>query len=326
MRLIIEPTRKKVSSLCSEYIVERIAKWCEDHNSGQTSAEMFGLCISGRGVVMSRVLDDLVSAFNSGAFSFRKVAVFATDEFVDFDRNHPASQHHYLYHRLFKHVDILRENVFVLNGNCGLTQEELDNECKIFEDAIISVGGIELAVMESEGDGSIGRNNPGSSLVSRTRQKTVNYDTAVEIAEEQFDGDIDKVPKVSLTIGLGTLFEANELVMLFSGIRKAQALAQCTEHEINHMWPCSFIQRHRCSLIFCDEPATSELRVKTVRYFKGIQKIACLESINSVAHLSFKPSTQRLRSKSTAPFESETYITNLRKSSTELPEPGGKSG
>lgn len=299
MRLIIQPKRNEVSRFCSEYVVERITKWCEDNdNEDDPNSRTFGLCVSGRDVVMSKLLDDLVAAYRAGSISFKKVAVFATDEFVNLEQSHTASQHYYLYHRLFKHVDILRENVHLLNGNCGMSPKDWENECRLFEDAIESVGGLELVVIEPGVDGSIGRNSPGSSLVASTRKKMLNYDTSVQVAEEQFDGDLDQVPKISLTIGLGTLSKAKEVLLLFSGIRKARALAHCTENPINHMWPCSFVQKHQCSMIVCDEPATSELRMKTVTYFKGLQKTAALQSLDSKAHLTAEPSLHRLRRES----------------------------
>jgi len=281
MRLVIEPNRRDVGEFATQYVVRKILSW-QSHQGN--SKAVFGLCVSGRGHVMSKLLDGLVQEHKKGVLSFHNVAVFATDEFIGLDRAHPASQHYYFYHRLFKHTDILRENVHLLDGNCGNTPESWREECDKYERAIVSVGGLDLVVTETGYDGSIGRNFPGSSLNGRTRAKALNYDTAVDVAEEQFDGEIDLVPKFAFTIGLGTLFEAQELVVLFSGIRKAHALENCTERDINHMWPCSFVQKHPCCLIICDESATNELRVRTVSYFKGLQRAAALTVLDSPAN------------------------------------------
>ena len=282
MRLVIEPNRRELGQFTTQYVAQSIRKWRALHD--KEDGCMFGLCVSGRGHVMSKLLDGLVDEHKKGGLGFANVAVFATDEFIGLDRGHPASQHYYLYHKLFKHVDILPQNVHVLDGNCGKTPESWQAECIRYEQAIESIGGLNLVVAEPGYDGSIGRNFPGSSLNARTRSKALNYDTAVDVAEEQFEGDIDLVPKFAFTIGLGTLLEAKELVILFSGIRKAHAMENCTEQPINHMWPCSFVQKHPCCLVICDESATNELRVKTVAYFKGIQKTAKLNTLDSLAN------------------------------------------
>jgi len=121
-------------------------------------------------------------------------------------------------------------------------------------------------------DGHIAFNEPGSSLVSRTRVKTLAYDTILANSRF-FDGDITKVPKLALTVGVGTIMDAREVVVLITGAPKALALAKCIEEGVSHMWTVSCIQLHQKSMVVCDEDATLELRVKTVRYFKSIQEV-----------------------------------------------------
>mmetsp|Transcript_9446 Transcript_9446/g.15444 ORF Transcript_9446/g.15444 Transcript_9446/m.15444 type:complete len:299 (-) Transcript_9446:49-945(-) len=294
MRLVIEEDASQVGSFSSEYVVERVTKWCEDH--AETSEALFGLCLSGRGRVMSHLLDALVEAYKQGDFSFKQVAVFATDEFVGLPETHPATQHAYLWHKLFKHVDIKRENVYVLDG----MKEDLVAECAAYEQAIERVGGIQLVVMESGNAGEVGRNESGSSLYAGTRLKTLSYDTLHDIAESQFDGDMSKVPKVTMTIGLKNLMKATEILLLFSGIRKSHALESCVETSINHMWPVSIFQKHNCCMIVCDEPATMELRVATVKYFTGLQQTAKLGDIEAEAHLTHNPSKRRIQKKASS--------------------------
>ncbi|CAK9014464.1 Glucosamine-6-phosphate isomerase 2 (Glucosamine-6-phosphate deaminase 2) (GNPDA 2) (GlcN6P deaminase 2) [Durusdinium trenchii] len=217
---------------------------------------------------MSEVLKLLVASHSAGRLSFERVAVFGTDEFVGLGMTHAASQHSYFWHHLFKHVDVRSDNVHVLDGNAV----DLAKECAAYEDAILKAGGLKLVVAESGRGGEIGRNGPGSSLVARTRERLLDFESSVHIAEEQFDGQLEQVPKTCLTVGIGTVLQADEVVVVFSGIHTAQALENCVENPINHMWPVSMIQTKKRTLVICDEAATMELRVKTVKYFKGLQR------------------------------------------------------
>ena len=128
----------------------------------------------------------------------------------------------------------------------------------------ISLGGIGP-------DGHIAFNEPGSSLASRTRLKTLTYDTLIANSRF-FDGDINKVPKTALTVGVGTVMDAREVIILVSGHNKARALKEAVENGVNHFWTVSCLQLHPHGVIVCDEDATEEMKVGTVRYFKDIEK------------------------------------------------------
>ncbi|XP_012495342.1 PREDICTED: glucosamine-6-phosphate isomerase 2 [Propithecus coquereli] len=117
-------------------------------------------------------------------------------------------------------------------------------------------------------DGHIAFNEPGSSLVSRTRLKTLAMDTILANAK-YFDGDLAKVPTMALTVGVGTVMDAREVMILITGAHKAFALYKAIEEGVNHMWTVSAFQQHPRTIFVCDEDATLELRVKTVKYFKG---------------------------------------------------------
>merc|ERR1712242_654919 len=133
-------------------------------------------------------------------------------------------------------------------------------------------GGIKLFLGGIGPDGHIASNEPGSSLSSRTRVKTLNYDTIVANARF-FDGDIEKVPKRSLTVGVGTVMDSREVLIIATGINKSLALHQCIEQGVNHMWAVSAIQTHPAAMVVADEDATAELKVKTVKYFKEIRSM-----------------------------------------------------
>jgi glucosamine-6-phosphate deaminase len=209
----------------------------------------------------------LVSMYKEGKISFEHVVTFNMDEYCNLPEDHSESYHSFMWNQLFKHVDIRRENVNILNGNA----EDLLQECMDYEKKIVEYGGIELFLGGIGADGHIAFNEPGSSLASRTRVKTLAYDTIV--ANSRFFGDdIAKVPKMALTVGVGTVMDAREVVILITGIKKANAIYKCIEEGVNHMWTVSALQMHRRACIVCDDDATMELKVKTVKYFNGLRQ------------------------------------------------------
>jgi glucosamine-6-phosphate deaminase len=211
----------------------------------------------------------LVQLYKEGKVSFENVVTFNMDEYVGLAEDHPQSYHYFMWHHLFDHVDIKKENVNILDGNA----KDLDRECDQFEQKIKDAGGIDLFLGGIGPDGHIAFNEPGSSLSSRTRIKTLTYDT--QVANSRFfDNDVNKVPKTALTVGVGTVMDSKELVIIISGYGKARACQKVVEEGVNHMWTVSMLQLHRRGMIACDEEATMELKVGTVKYFKDIESEA----------------------------------------------------
>ncbi len=211
---------------------------------------------------------NLIKFYKQGELSFKNVVTFNMDEYVGLPKDHKESYHSFMWKNFFQHIDIKPENVFILDGNA----RDLDAECHRYEGEIKMKGGIELFLGGVGTDGHIAFNEPGSSLHSRTRVKTLAYETVKDNARF-FDGDINKVPKMALTVGVGTIMEAREVVIIVSGPHKAHALAKAIEGGINHMCTLSALQLHKRGCIVCDEDATNELRVRTVKYFKGLAKV-----------------------------------------------------
>jgi glucosamine-6-phosphate deaminase len=191
------------------------------------------------------------------------------DEYVGIPREHPESYHTFMYKHFFSHVDVQPENVNLLDGNAP----DLEAECIAYEEKIMRAGGIELFLGGMGPDGHIAFNEPGSSLKSRTRVKTLNYDT-VRANSRFFDNDLSKVPKMALTVGIQTILDAREVVVIITGGHKSLALQQCIENGVNHMWTLSSLQLHQHPLIVVDEAACLELKYKTIKYFKDIEAIA----------------------------------------------------
>lgn len=131
-------------------------------------------------------------------------------------------------------------------------------------------GGIDLFMGGIGPDGHIAFNEPGSSLSSRTRQKTLTTDTIIANSRF-FDNDVNKVPKTSLTVGVGTVLSAREVMIIVNGHNKARALYHAVEGPVMQMWTISALQMHEKGIIVCDDAATAELKVGTYRYFKDIE-------------------------------------------------------
>jgi len=190
------------------------------------------------------------------------------DEYVGLPRDHPESYHSFMWTNFFKHIDIQPENANMLDGNAA----DLVKECQDFEEKITAAGGIELFIGGIGPDGHIAFNEPGSSLVSRTRVKTLALDT-IQANARFFGGDISQVPHMALTVGVQTVMDAKEVMIIITGAHKAFALRMAIEEGVNHMWTVSAFQQHPRTIFVCDEDATLELRVKTVRYFKDLMKL-----------------------------------------------------
>lgn len=261
MKLVILDTTEKVSEWAAKYIRRRIL----DFQPGPDKYFTLGLPT---GSTPLGTYKKLIEFYKSGKISFKYVKTFNMDEYVGIPRDHPESYHSFMFHNFFKHIDILPENTHILDGNAP----DLEQECDDFEKKIKDAGGIELFVGGIGPDGHIAFNEPGSSLASRTRVKTLAQDTIIANARF-FGNDLSKVPQQALTVGVGTVMDAKEVMILITGAHKAFALYKAIEEGVNHMWTVSAFQMHPRTIFLCDEDATLELRVKTVKYFKGLMKL-----------------------------------------------------
>ncbi|KAF9166462.1 Glucosamine-6-phosphate isomerase 1, partial [Mortierella sp. AD011] len=190
MRLVIRQDYEAVSYHVAEYVKERIREFAP------TASKPFVMGLP-TGSSPIGVYHNLVKFYQAGELSFKHVVTFNMDEYVGLPRDHPESYHSFMWNNLFKYVDIPPENVNILDGNAV----DLDLECQQYEEKIAAVGGIELFLGGIGPDGHIAFNEPGSSLNSRTRVKTLAYDTIVANARF-FDNDITKVPNLALTVGV----------------------------------------------------------------------------------------------------------------------------
>jgi len=210
---------------------------------------------------------ELINLNKAGKVSFANVVTFNMDEYIGIPEEHPESYHSFMWNNFFSHIDVKKGNVHILNGNAP----DLEAECANYEAQIKSFGGIDLFMGGIGPDGHIAFNEPGSSLTSRTRVKTLTTDTIIANSRF-FDNDVNKVPKQALTVGVGTVMDSREVMILANGHNKAVALQHAIEGGISQMWTVSVLQMHPKGIIVCDDAATVEMKVGTVNYFKDIEK------------------------------------------------------
>jgi len=251
---------------------EQVGAWAARHIAGKintfkpTADRPFVLGLPTGSTPLS-TYKALIALHKAGKVSFRYVVTFNMDEYVGIDPNHPESYRSFMYNNFFNHVDIQKENINLLDGKA----EDINAHCKAYEEKIKSYGKINLFMGGVGNDGHIAFNEPASSLSSRTRIKTLTEDT--RIANSRFfDGDIDKVPKYALTIGVATLMDAEEVMILALGHNKAQALQAAIEGAVNHMWTVTALQLHPKAIFVANEAAQQELKVKTIKYFNELEK------------------------------------------------------
>jgi glucosamine-6-phosphate isomerase len=259
MRLIIQNSYDTISRWAAAHIVKRITEF------SPTPAKPFVLGLP-TGSTPFGTYKELIKLHKEGIISFKNVVTFNMDEYVGIPKEHPQSYFSFMWDNFFQHIDIKRENANILNGNA----HDAESECEEYEKKMASYGGINLFMGGIGPDGHIAFNEPGSSLSSRTRMKHLTNDTIIANSRF-FDNDISQVPRMALTVGVGTIMDSDEVMILVNGHHKARALYHAVEEGVNHMWTISVLQMHRRGIIVCDDDATIELKVGTVNYFKDIQ-------------------------------------------------------
>lgn len=260
MRVIIEPDYEKLSLWAAEYVVNKINAF----NPTGDRKFVLGLPTGSSPIGMYQAI---IKAHKEGRISFKNVLTFNMDEYVNLPEDHPESYHTFMKKNLFDHIDCPKENIHILNGNA----ENLQAECARYEQMIKDAGGIDLFIGGIGPDGHIAFNEPGSSLSSRTRIKTLTTDTRIANARF-FGGKPENVPSLALTVGVGTVMSAKEVLILCNGHNKSRALQAAVEGAVTQMWTISSLQLHPHGIVVCDEAACEEIKHGTYRFFKDVEK------------------------------------------------------
>ena len=259
MRLIIEPNYEQLSKWAANYVAAKI-------NAAQPTPEkpfVLGLPTGSSPLGMYK---NLIELNKQGVVSFQNVITFNMDEYVGLPKEHPESYHSFMWNNFFSHIDIKPENVNILNGNA----EDVEAECASYEARMKAVGGVDLFLGGIGPDGHIAFNEPGSSLSSRTRMKTLTTDTIIANSRF-FDNDVNKVPKQAMSVGVATVCGAKEVLVLAFGGKKAKAVKDAIEGPVSHYVTLSALQLHENGVVVLDEPAAGELKVNSYRYFKAVE-------------------------------------------------------
>ncbi len=207
---------------------------------------------------------ELIRMHKEEGLDFSRVTTFNLDEYVGLRIDHPQSYHHFMHENFFKHVNISSQNIYVPSGSTN----NYKAFCEWYEERIKEAGGIDIQILGIGSDGHIAFNEPTSSLSSRTRLKTLAKPTIDDNA--RFFEDRNEVPIYAITMGVGTILEARQLLLLANGKSKAEAIAASVEGPVTSIYTASALQLHPSSIVFIDDDAASDLKMRD--YYDWIQE------------------------------------------------------
>ncbi len=249
MEIIIQPSYQQIGTIAASLISDAIQKKPNltlGLATGSTPIELY---------------KTLVRLHKENGLDFSKVTTFNLDEYIGLPVNHPESYHTFMEKHFFDHVNIPEENRHLPQN----TEKNYDASCAKYEERIVDAGGIDIQILGIGTDGHIAFNEKGSSLASRTRPVTLSQSTHIANAIH-FGGNPDAVPEMAITMGIGTIIEAKQCMLLASGTSKSTAVANAIEGPITAMVPASALQMHPNTIVLIDEDAALEL--KEINYYK----------------------------------------------------------
>jgi len=245
VKLIIARDYEEMSKKAAQIIAEEIKK---------KPNLVLGLATGGTPVGTYR---ELVKMYKNGEVDFSRVITFNLDEYLGLSPDDERSYHYYMYSNFFNHVNVKPENIHIPNG----VAEDIDEECRRYDEAIEKAGGIDLQLLGIGVNGHIGFNEPGDELLTATHVTNLAPDTIK--ANARFFESIDEVPKKAITVGLGTIMKAKKIILLASGREKAKIMAELLDEDaVSTKVPASFLLLHRDVTIIMDEEAAEVYRGK----------------------------------------------------------------
>lgn len=191
----------------------------------------------------------LIEKYRKQEITFKDVVSFNLDEYIGLDKDHPNSYYYFMREKLFDHVDISFDNVNIPNG----VASDLEAECQAFEAKIKQAGGIELQILGIGGNGHIGFNEPGTPFTSRTQ--VVDLASSTIKANSRFFDSIEEVPTQAVSMGIGTIMESKEILLLASGETKRDAMTAVLRGDMTEDVPATVLQKHPNVTIIADEAA-----------------------------------------------------------------------
>jgi len=250
MEVIILPTASEASEVAARLVARQLR---EKPNS------VLGLAT---GSTPCKLYQLLARMHREDGLDFSKATTFNLDEYVNLDPTHPASYHQFMEENFFSHVNVRRESVHIPDGMIA----DVPAHCAEYERAIRKAGGIDLQILGLGSDGHLGFNEPGSSLASRTRIKTLTERTRTDNA--RFFTGAQEVPHHVITMGLGTIMESRMCLLLAFGKAKAEAVAASVEGPVTASVPGSLLQFHPQAKVLLDAESASSLT--RAEYYRGV--------------------------------------------------------
>lgn len=250
MEIIITESYEEMSRLAADIIERQLLK---------KPSSVLGLATGSTPV---GTYQELVRRHKEEGLDFSKVITFNLDEYLDLSPSHDQSYRYFMDHNLFNHINVDARNIHVPYGHA----EDVEEFCAWYESEIVRAGGIDLQVLGIGGDGHIAFNEPGSSLGSRTRLKTLTRQTIEDNA--RFFKDMEAVPRFAITMGVGTIMEAKEILLLANGAKKAEIVAEALEGPITAQVSASVLQMHQEVTVLLDAEAGSKL--KRADYYRWV--------------------------------------------------------
>ena len=250
MELIVQPTPEEASLIAARHVARLVR---------EKPAAVLGLATGATPLTLYR---ELVRMHREEGLDFGGVTTFNLDEYLGLPPGHPASYHAFMREHFFAHVNVDPARIHIPDGLAS----DVPAYCQRYEDAIRAAGGIDLQVLGIGTDGHIGFNEPSSSLASRTRIKTLTPRTRLDNVASF--GSPENVPFHVITMGVGTIMDAREVVLLAFGAKKASAIAAAVEGPVTAMSPASILQMHPVAKCIVDESAAA--RLARIDYYRWV--------------------------------------------------------
>jgi len=254
VEIIVLETYHEISKVAAEIVVRSMQ---------QTEKIVLGLATGSTPVGLYQ---ELVARYKKNEIDFSNAVTFNLDEYVGLEPEHPQSYNSFMEQHLFGEINVPVKQQYIPPSNIS-NLKEIDRFCLWYEEEIQRHGGIDLQILGIGVDGHIGFNESSSSLQSRTRLTTLARST-IEANAKFFDRQIDLVPKMSITMGVGTIMEAKRCILLANGENKAKAVANAIEGPITASIPASALQMHPNTTILLDASAAKNL--KHLEYYKWV--------------------------------------------------------
>lgn len=251
MRVVIKATTQDAVQFCADQFSQQL---------NQKPDSVLGLATGGTPVNLYK---ELINRQQAGQVSFASAKSFNLDEYLGLSGEHPQSYRYFMQHQLFDHIDIKRENTHVPDG----LADDPNASCLEYENKIEQAGGIDLQLLGIGSNGHIGFNEPTSSLASKTRIKTLDPKTIADNA--RFFNEDEVQPRLSITMGIGTILNSKHVLLLATGENKSGAVKATIEGALTAMCPASALQLHQNATIVVDEAAAKELSLK--EYYLAVE-------------------------------------------------------